>query len=52
MAAMEGATQLSGCGLFAESVDFRVRAISPVEELGAYEALWDREGATFKRLAQ
>lgn len=48
---MEGAVTLSAQNLFAESDDFRDRAISPLEELGAYEALWDRDGATFKRLA-
>ncbi len=31
--------------------DFQSRAISPFLELGAYEALWLREGATFKTLA-
>src|SRR5665213_2900747 len=35
----------------AAAVDFEERAIMPARELGAYEALWDREGATFKRLA-
>lgn len=48
---MEGAVTLSARDLFATSDDFRHRAISPIEELGAYEALWDRDGATFKRLA-
>jgi DNA processing protein len=39
--------------LFAQSIaaDFEARAISPVRELGAYEALWTREGATFKSVA-
>ena len=30
---------------------FPDRAIAPVEELGAYEALWARDGMTFKRVA-
>ena len=29
-----------------------VYSISPYREMGAYEALWDREGTTFKRLAE
>jgi DNA processing protein len=36
--------------LFA-AADFQDRAISPVRELGAYEALWAQDGATFKTLA-
>ncbi len=28
------------------------RAVSPYQEMGAYEALWDQEGTTFKRLAE
>jgi DNA processing protein len=32
-------------------VDFEARAIVPARELGAYEALWARDGATFKSLA-
>ena len=35
----------------AASADFEARAIQPARELGAYEALWAQEGATFKRLA-
>jgi DNA processing protein len=31
--------------------NFAARAISPNRELGAYEALWSREGAGFKSLA-
>lgn len=31
--------------------DFEARAIVPARELGAYEALWAQEGASFKRLA-
>jgi DNA processing protein len=30
---------------------FTSRPISPLKELGAYEALWKREGATFKSIA-
>lgn len=32
--------------------DFEARAILPARELGAYEALWSREGASFKQLAE
>ena len=35
----------------AASPDFRARAVMPARELGAYEALWAREGTTFKNLA-
>jgi DNA processing protein len=35
----------------AASADFESRAVMPVRELGAYEALWAREGASFKTLA-
>lgn len=34
------------------SSDLATRAVSPFRELGAYEALWDRESASFKSLAQ
>lgn len=34
-----------------ENDDFRSRAVSPLRELGAYEALWDEQGATFKKIA-
>jgi DNA processing protein len=34
-----------------ESNDFEARAISPLEELGAYEALWDEPKTTFKTLS-
>jgi DNA processing protein len=39
--------------LFTETapVDFAERAVSPKRELGAYEALWAREGAWFKSIA-
>jgi DNA processing protein len=33
------------------AADFQARAVMPVRELGAYEALWAREGTTFKSLA-
>src|SRR5690348_6051671 len=36
----------------AESEVFAQRAISPKRELGAYEALWAREGTWFKSLAR
>lgn len=32
--------------------DFAQRAVSPFLELGAYEAMWDRELASFKSIAQ
>jgi DNA processing protein len=32
-------------------LDFETRAIVPARELGAYEALWARQGTTFKSLA-
>lgn len=31
--------------------DFQARAVMPARELGAYEALWAKEGTTFKTLA-
>jgi len=34
-----------------DAVDFQSRAIVPARELGAYEALWAKEGTTFKSLA-
>lgn len=38
--------------LFAQNAtDFQRRAILPSQELGAYEALWAREGMSFKKLA-
>ena len=36
----------------AASADFAERAISPKRELGAYEAMWAREGAWFTSIAQ
>ena len=35
-----------------ERMDFDLRAISPLRELGAYEALWDEPNATFKTLSE
>jgi DNA processing protein len=35
----------------AATVDFQARAVAPARELGAYEALWARKGASFKTLA-
>jgi DNA processing protein len=32
--------------------DFEARAISPLKELGAYEALWDKPGASFKTISE
>ena len=34
------------------STDFESRAISPLQELGAYEALWDEPKTTFKTLSE
>ena len=34
-----------------QSSDFEVRSISPLVELGAYEALWEKPDASFKTLA-
>jgi DNA processing protein len=36
----------------AAAIDFEARAIMPGRELGAYEALWVREGTSFKTLAE
>lgn len=35
----------------AAAADFQSRAVMPARELGAYEALWAKEGTTFKSLA-
>ena len=35
-----------------EGQDFDSRAISPLRELGAYEALWDKPETTFKTLSE
>ncbi|AMN46342.1 DNA-binding protein [Steroidobacter denitrificans] len=35
----------------ASAADFQARAIMPARELGAYEALWAKEGTSFKTLA-
>ena len=37
--------------LIAQAADLESRAVRPARELGAYEALWCQEGATFKTLA-
>ena len=34
-----------------EGIGSLVRTVSPYLEMGAYEALWDQEGTTFRRLA-
>jgi DNA processing protein len=34
------------------AADFEARAVIPARELGAYEALWARDGTTFKSLAE
>jgi DNA processing protein len=33
-------------------VDYGIRSVTPLYELGAYEALWDRKGASFKQIAE
>lgn len=38
-------------GLFDEAPEFGDIAISPLKEMAAYEALWERSGASFSRLA-
>ena len=35
-----------------DRMDFEARAISPLAELGAYEALWDKPDTTFKTLSE
>jgi DNA processing protein len=35
-----------------EPTDFAARAVSPLRELGAYEALWDEPKASFKTLSE
>lgn len=35
-----------------ERMDFDTRAISPLREMGAYEALWDKPETTFKTLSE
>jgi DNA processing protein len=37
--------------LISQAADLESRAVRPARELGAYEALWCQEGATFKTLA-
>ena len=34
-----------------QAEDFSNHAVSPFQELGAYEALWDEQKATFKSIA-
>lgn len=36
----------------AHAADFQARAVMPARELGAYEALWAREGTSFKTIAE
>ena len=38
--------------LVLEEANFESRAISPLRELGAYEALWDKPDTTFKTLSE
>jgi DNA processing protein len=35
-----------------DGTDFEARAVSPLRELGAYEALWDKPETTFKTLSE
>lgn len=37
--------------LVLENPDFEARAVSPFYEMGAYEALWDQQGTTFRSLS-
>lgn len=37
--------------LVLENSDFEARAVSPFYEMGAYEALWDQRGTTFRSLS-
>jgi len=39
-------------GLALDYGDFEARAVSPLKEMGAYEALWDERGATFKTISE
>ncbi len=39
-------------GLALDFTDFEARAVSPLKEMGAYEALWDEQGATFKTISE
>lgn len=39
-------------GLLLDYGDFEARAVSPMKEMGAYEALWDEQGATFKTISE
>jgi len=39
-------------GLALDFGDFEARAVSPLKEMGAYEALWDEQGATFKTISE
>lgn len=39
-------------GLALASKNFEDRAISPFKEIGAYEALWDESGASFKSISE
>lgn len=39
-------------GLALDFQDFEARAVSPLREMGAYEALWDEQGATFKTISE
>lgn len=39
-------------GLALEFRDFEARTVSHLREMGAYEALWDEQGATFKTISE
>lgn len=39
-------------GMALESRDFGARAVSPMKEIGAYEALWDEWAASFKSISE
>ncbi len=38
--------------LYFDTKTFEDNAISPLREIGAYEALWDEKGATFKKISE
>src|SRR5258708_1700215 len=48
-----GSGRSSVTDLFSQAIpgDFEARAVVPARELGAYEAIWAREGTSFKTIA-
>jgi len=51
-AKLEAMEQRVAPELALDRTDFESRAISPLRELGAYEALWDKPETTFKTLSE